>query len=66
METPQDPMPKEYLDAIRAELKAATDDWTDQQLDDYAYDPSGWQDYYADGYSARDAVHEDMSYWEPA
>lgn len=66
------PAPKEYLDAIRAALKVQTDAiadrlnqprWTDKELDDYR-DSGGWNGYFADGYSARDAMLEDMSYWD--
>lgn len=57
---------KEYLDQIRAALKKMTDGWTDIQLDDYAYNTgNGWDGYFSDGYTAENAVAEDMSYWEP-
>lgn len=65
--------PAEYLDEIRHWLKKLTDEmanahgedyrWTNAQLDDYR-NCGGWGGYYEDGYSALDAVREDMTYWE--
>lgn len=58
--------PKEYLEKIRFELMDSTDDWTDAQLDEYAYGlPSRFADAYAAGLSPRDAVHEEINSWEP-
>lgn len=63
--------PREYLDAIKAAVinltnpiadKLGEPRWTEKEAEDYA-NCGGWNDYYADGYSAEHAVREDMSYW---
>lgn len=66
------PAPNDYLDQIRENLKSITDKicvvhgvpkWSDRELDNYR-NSGGWDVYFALGYSPREAVLEDMTYWD--